>query len=264
MHRYLSRHKNSTTYNANQLKRLNQDISIQLSNFINLFKEYINWINTEKINTAHRIKFFDSLDITHLVSFNYTSTYLTLYNSDKHLHPENICYVHGKAGDNTDDGIVMGIGSDYFDENKHNEFLRYFKFYQRYKYQASDIYQQWLKHDKELPSLDYINSYKKKSDTKKITNDENVDNTISEQLLPKLNNQIYIYGHSLDPTDKNILLPFFKFAKEHGNTHIYIYYQNDTSLFSLEQNLVRILGKDMFSDYLNGVNPIVQFKLADS
>lgn len=263
MHRYLSHHTGHTTWTNRQLVQLNQEINNQISDFVDLFKEYIHWINEEKINTAKHIKFFDSLDIDHLVSFNYTSTYLTLYNSDNHIPFENICYVHGKTGADFDDGIVMGIGSDFFEDGKHEEFLRCFKFYQRYKYQTSDVYQKWLKDYRDPTPLDYINLYKQESDTNSLSNHGDVDNRISYQLLPEFNNRIYIYGHSLDPTDKNILLPFFKFAKEHHNTHIYIYYQNDTSLFALEKNLVRILGKDMFNDYLTGVDPIVQFKLVD-
>ena len=47
-----------------------------------------------------------------LLSFNYTPTFLKLYD----IKEKNICHVHGEISENGNNGIVMGVGSDFYDE----------------------------------------------------------------------------------------------------------------------------------------------------
>ena len=72
----------------------------------------------------------------------------------------------------------------------------------------------------------------------------------------KDNSFISIFGHSLDPTDRNILKPFLDLK----DIPVYIYYLNEMNRFELEKNLLKILGKELFSTYLAEKNPKIQFK----
>ena len=68
--------------------------------------------------------------------------------------------------------------------------------------------------------------------------------------------QIHIYGHSLDLTDKDILLPFFELK----NANVWIYYYDKNSKLSLKKNLLRILGRKKFCEYMLCENPKVIFR----
>lgn len=208
------------TWNDETLNKLFYDVFDQISLFIQLFKEYILWISHE--TEPNKIKFFNNLKIDHLLSFNYTDTFIRLYNDE--LEEENICYVHGKVSDNIDEGIVMGVGSDFYDANIHEEFLEFFKFFQRYKFSTDNKYLNWIHDINTLPHTE--------------------------------KNKVIIYGHSLDPTDRDILRTFF----EANNTEIDIYYLNEIDRLKLEKNILRILGREKFSSYLTGQNAKVKFK----
>jgi hypothetical protein len=64
------------------------------------------------------------------------------------------------------------------------------------------------------------------------------------------------YGHSLDPTDKDILLPFLELE----DAEVWIYYYNESSKLDLQKNLVRILGKNKFCQYMLCAKPKISFK----
>ena len=217
---YSRKREIKSTWNDETLNKLSQDVFEQIQSFIQIFKEYILWISTEI--EIQNIKFFNDLKIDHLLSFNYTDTFMKLYNGN--LNEENICYVHGKVSKNIEKGIVMGVGSDYYDENIHEEFLEFFKFFQRYKFTTDNKYLDWINDNDICPN--------------------------SEK------NKVIIYGHSLDPTDRDILKPFF----ESNRTEIVIYYLDNIDRLKLEKNILKILGKNGFSSYLMEPNSKVKFK----
>ncbi len=221
-------------WSNSELLDLEQNIYRQIQDFIDLFKEYILWITQYKLDTVSSIKLFQDMKIDYLLSFNYTTTFLKLYNSTQKLIPENICYVHGKIDEQTNTGIVMGIGSDFYDESKHEKYVDFFKFFQCYKYSTNNNYLKWIR---EYESLNF-------DDAGNIKACSSTDCIVS------------IYGHSLDPTDRNILKPFFDMDR----VTINIYYLNKDSKTQLEHNILKILGKDLFTQYMTGAKSKIQFK----
>ncbi len=217
-----------------ELLELEQDIHRQIQDFIDLFKEYILWITQYKLDAVSSIKMFQDMEIDCLLSFNYTTTFVKLYNKNQNLIPKNICYVHGKIDEQTNTGIVMGIGSDFYDESKHEKYVDFFKFFQCYQYATSNDYLNWIK---KYESWDFDSAEGEETDN--LT-----DCTVS------------IYGHSLDPTDRNILKPFF----DMDPVTIHIYYLNKDSKTQLEHNILKILGKDLFTKYMTGTKSKIQFK----
>lgn len=229
--RILMRRKSlKTHWSQHELDELARNIHIQIQDFIELFKEYIVWISQAKTNALSKLDLFNKMEIDHLLSFNYTTTFLNLYNSDKQIPSDNICYVHGKIETHTNTGIVMGIGSDFYDENKHGEYVDFFKFFQCYKYSTDTNYLKW------------------------IANYSSRNLSDKETCTPSDCN-INIYGHSLDPTDKNILKPFFDLK----GSVINVYYLNEPNKKQLEYNLLKVLGKESFIEYLTGECPKVRF-----
>lgn len=80
--------------------------------------------------------------------------------------------------------------------------MKTFKFYQRYKYCTDLNFLNWFKEIRVEYSW-----------------------APSGQADEEFN--VYIYGHSLDPTDKDILLPFF----ETENANIVVYYLTKIAAF---------------------------------
>ena len=224
------------------LDKINKTVFEQISDFIELFRRYILWLDKFKVPETEQIELFRSLNIDHLLSFNYTETAPYLYGRQWNLQPENTCYVHGRVTDDADSSIVMGIGSDYYDAYKYSDFLPLFKFYQCYKYKTNTSFLKWLKKSAKIHYYSPTGS------------DSNFNPSPHEEC------NIYIYGHSLDPTDENILLNFFDYSPENIDVKIVIYYRRSESLLSMEKNLVKILGREKFTSYLSGDAPKILFQ----
>lgn len=200
----------------------------QAFDFIALFKEYILWMTKFKMPSATKIQYFEDLNVDFFLSFNYTPTLFNVYH--KQLPSTNICYVHGLLQENSSAEIVMGVGSDFYNEEKHGQFVELFKFFQRYRYKMSVGYQSWI---------EYLRN----------VNHQDLNYLLNKPL-------VHIYGHSLDPTDRDILLPFLELK----DSETWIYYHNERSKLDLQKNLVRILGKDKFCQYMLCAKPKISFK----
>ena len=231
IYRILLHHKEiKYQWTLDELRKLEKNVHRQIQDFIDLFKEYIVWIIQTKMDSLSQISIFSKMTVDCLLSFNYTPTFLKLYD----IKEKNICHVHGEISENGNNGIVMGVGSDFYDEHKHDRYIEFFKFYQCYKHSTNKNYLDWI---------DRLKNGHISWDT-------------TFESSGKDNSFISIFGHSLDPTDRNILKPFLDLK----DIPVYIYYLNEMNRFELEKNLLKILGKELFSTYLAEKNPKIQFK----
>ena len=130
-----------------------------------LLEQYL--IEEEKRLTVSQKKFFQELNIDAVISYNYTNTFQRLYDPDNAIP---IHFIHGQLGKHN---LVLGIGETLSDglENQFTVCANFKKFFQRVKYRLG-------------------NKYK---DITKIKDG---------RIIPW---QVVIYGHSLDPTDKDSL-----------------------------------------------------------
>lgn len=188
---------------------------------INLFKEYIAWIKINYMDDLNAINPFITMSISNILTFNYTDTYREIYNSIKnnYLDERDVCWVHGRIFEDGSGDIVMGSGSDYYD-SKYENFLDLFKFYQKYKYRTDIRYLRWPE----------------------------------SFLADRSYDTIYIFGHSLDPTDAEILQPFLL-----SESNIKIYYRDENEKYRFEKNLLAILGKELFMKKLSGEYTNIEF-----
>lgn len=139
---------------------------------------------------------------THIVSFNYTNTFEKIYGNG------NVKHIHGQV----DGNIVLGINSDEADdiESVDTSFLKFKKYFQRVRYNTDVGY------------LKYVSAIKK---TRKYDN----------------GNKLAVVGHSLDVTDKDIIIEMFDLVNE-----IDIFYHNENKIGSYIKNLVQIYGRQGF------------------
>lgn len=188
---------------------------------INLFKEYIAWIEINYMDDLNAINPFITMSISNILTFNYTDTYREIYNSIKnnYLDERDVCWVHGRIFEDGSGDIVMSSGSDYYD-SKYENFLDLFKFYQKYKYRTDIRYLRWPE----------------------------------SFLADRSYDTIYIFGHSLDPTDAEILQPFLL-----SESNIKIYYRDENEKYRFEKNLLAILGKELFMKKLSGEYANIEF-----
>ena len=170
-----------------------------------------------------------NLNPDHIISFNYTDTYERLYSYGRRQIKYN--YIHGKAFiSNTVDTCNMVLGIDeYLDEsrrNKKTEFIQFKKYYQRVRKKTDCEYVYWF------------------------------DNQGKPEKSQDYNDEVYIFGHSLDITDGDILASVFKCP----NTRIVIFYYDNTVYGKQISNLVALLGQDVLLSKVYGREPSIVFK----
>ena len=183
-------------------------------------------------------------------SFNYSDTYRKLYaNNRKEIE---YSFAHGMATNNihffagkTDvpieeienciqrnadsNNMVLGI-DEYLSEDRRSdeiEFISFKKYYQRIYKKAGNEYKKWLQQI-----------------------DENVKAGRKEE------NILYIFGHSLDVTDGDVLREFIN----HENLKTVIFYRNKEQLGQQIANLVKILKSDTVIEKVYGNNPTIIFQ----
>lgn len=184
------------------------------SDFLLFKKAFVYYINKENERTIPKDNFFIKTHFDRVLTFNYTNTFERLYG----LSNENICYVHGKVEPDKEN-IVLGIGNDYFDVEKHVQFSQYYKFFQRIDECTDNKFLSW-------------------------TGDHYDDL------------ELYIYGHSLDATDADILR---QLIMTEGNTTT-IYYLNKESKQNIIKNLTEMIGQIKLTEKFFSSNPSIILK----
>lgn len=166
------------------------------------------------------------LNIDRVISFNYTDTYERMYSYGRKSISYN--YIHGKAMDNTAKTCNMVLGIDEYltgdKRNKKTEFIQFKKYYQRIHKRTACEYVNWF--DKE------------------------------DQDISKERNEVYIFGHSLDITDGDVLSTIINCP----NTYVIIYYYDDVAYGKQIANLVSLLGQEVLLNKVYGKNPRIVFR----
>ncbi len=214
-------------------------ISIMLSDLDRLIGALEIYI-FDYIDNWGRIEYYNpDIDAIHpdaILSFNYSNTWQKIYAYNR----TNVkyCFIHGKAQsipytfclDECIDKNKMVLGIDEYlsdDRNKEVEFIAFKKYYQRIHKKTGNEYKSWLaKIDRQR---------------KEGRNQEN---------------RLYIFGHSLDVTDGDIL----KELIEHDGVKTIIFYKDKARLGQQIANLVKVLGSEKLIQYVYGNNPIIEFR----
>ena len=241
----------------------------QLEEFIEIFNSYITLIVSElypvkssNIHISSQPLFGKDENIwikpDYIYSFNYTNTYQRMYEET------HIDYLHGRHGEWQN--IVLGIADI---ENESFKKLKAFGFT---KY-----------HQKLFKDTDYLflDEYKNTINQKKREADENLRlmaaNALSEiqtRFIRKsirstessLDLNFYIWGHSLDISDKDYIIDLFCLNDDlDRNVRVTVFYFDKPAKFLLLNNLLAILGKDKVEQWMKNKwlvfkpNPEVQF-----
>lgn len=193
----------------------------ELDIFISVFNKYLIYLVN---NVECKIEKFENiLKPDYVYSFNYSNTIERLYGNE-------VKYLHGKAESNSSK-LVLGIS------DLNSSFLKKIKAYGFTKY-----------HQKLLINTDYhflsknlklqqINDFWKQADQGK--------RAVTGFDKNKFVANIFIWGHSLDVSDKSYINEIFSFNKNYdSNVRVTIFFFNDQAKFDLLANLIHVLGAD--------------------
>lgn len=140
----------------------------------------------------------NGLEIDFILSFNCTHIFSKLYEVSIISEQEEsnlVDYIHGEANINNTietNNMVLGI-DEYLSDDRKNfdvEFIAFKKFYQRIYKQTGSKYKEWAD--------DIRNEYEEFPQIKTARAKRNIATVC-------LQHNLYIFGHSLDVTDKDIL-----------------------------------------------------------
>lgn len=212
---------------------------LQLDQFIEIFNLYLDLIVSQLASKSQvDIQSENWVSPDKIFSFNYTNTYQRIHDS---LPVE---YLHGSHGEFQN--IVLGV-SEIEDES-----LQKLKAYGFTKY-----------HQKLFKGTDYLFLDDYKATINSIRKEikfleqqvlapmgERYIRVLHEQLKNKeasqsLDLNFFIWGHSLDGSDKDYIKDLFSLNDEMDrNVRVTVYYFDSNAKFSLLNNLLAILGKD--------------------
>lgn len=201
-----------------------------------------------------------SVQYSNVLSFNYTNTYKRIYLKGMDSI-KTIDYIHGKANiSNTieSNNMVLGIDEYLMGDRKNNEvdFIAFKKFYQRIYKQTGCLYKEWI--DKIQGQYDEYIRIKLKN--MRISFDaQNQLNRLETAAIKDKNlvkHNLYIFGHSLNFTDKDILKDFIL----HNNVYTIIFYLNKDIMGQQIANLAKIIGPDELVRRTGGSTKTIEFR----
>lgn len=247
--------KNNNFDSFNKFVLYKQELVDNFNKFVLAFEIYLDYfihhINQDRLLPSDLENYLqlNNVSIKYVLSFNYIDNFSKSYNTV--ASPHSITdYIHGnvKYISNTktlskhsskerinhlihNNNMVLGF-DEHLDAKRKNElldFVHYRKYFQRIYKGTGCNYLDWLDEYKSNPS-----------------NDVMIDNPP---------NNVYIYGHSLDSTDKDVFEKIF--SRE--DTRITIFYHNLEAKDRIIVNLIRMLSKDFMIANTAGSNSKITF-----
>ena len=226
---------------------LENDLNALIRAFEIYLTEYV-----EKIKIQKKSPDIDGLEIDFILSFNYTHIFSKLYdvsNLSKQEAADPFDYIHGEVDiNNTINSNNMVLGIDEYlpkdRKNKEIEFIAFKKFYQRIYKETGCKYKEWSdiikKNERELKE-----KYKKE-----------YPNQVPFKQCGDKRHRLYIFGHSLDVTDKDILRDLIL----NDNVYTTIFYHNKDVMGQQIANLVKVIGQDELIRRTGGSTKTIEFK----
>ena len=193
----------------NHLDLLTELLEIYLS-----YRDFIDFEFAPIIPSETVLDAIDRISEASVISFNYTHTPNQLYK----IPLEKTHFIHGeidlKRQKHKINTMVFGIEDKSTEIN--SDLIPYQKFYQRVVKETGIVYERFFDQEFDI-----------------------------SKGIPKIVKNIIIFGHSVDPLDKEIFANCFKLVdnKYYQSRFIFTYF-NETAKRSIIKNLAIILGKD--------------------
>lgn len=191
----------------------------ELTDYLEFYLTYLDKLDFDSeqriVKQDSSLDAIEGLENAKVLTFNYTDTANKLFN----IPEESTHFIHGRIDFARDkksiNTMVFGI-EDKEDktENINPDLISYQKFYQRIIKETGSDYRKFFENPK---------------DSGKSVDDMN----------------IIVFGHSVDPLDKEIFKKCFKLAEERGGKYKFIFnYYDEKAKREIVKNLTIILGKE--------------------
>lgn len=211
-------------------RELRDKLLTDLNNIIVGFETYLrDYVETIEVEPTENIKFLmerlEESSERYVLSFNYTTTFERMM-KEAGIEAE-FCYVHGKVGDGkSKNRMVLGIDEHLGSEGIKNliGYAPFRKYNQRIFKGTDSNYMDWLDNIKEGKTLDRV---------------------------------LYIFGHSIGITDKDIIGAFVTA----NDMRSVLFYHNDDSFSSQVSNLTAIIGMDEMIRRTGGKTHTMEFRM---
>lgn len=255
---------------VDSLDSLSKKVSIlknDLDRLIRALEIYLAVI-VERIEIPQKIPEIENLKVDYLISFNYTTTYEKIYGN-----VPNVNYIHGKADKNKNiktSNLVLGMDDkvQLNGENLSLEFFPFMKFFQKIYKETDSMYLDWIDDIKNEYNQYLIDQETTLSSFKELLQ---VNNAPVEEyfemidLKEKYNEKpmiynLYIFGHSLDETDKEVLKKLI--CNNNVKSTIYYYREDaeDKKVFGSQiTNLVKVIGYEELMRRVGGRSKTIKF-----
>lgn len=223
------------------LDKLNNEFIRQLDFLIELLEIYLSYLDyldfevreTEASPTA--LDAISDLSNSSVLNFNYTNTSGYLFGTSE----EKTHFIHGRIDlDGTFSRInTMVFGIEDKENDVNSDLISYQKYYQRVVKETGNEFEEFFRQTIQFP-----------------------DNDFEDYITSK---NIIIFGHSVDPLDKEIFQKSFALAEEGDYPYRFIFtYFDESAKRSIIKNLAIILGKEKLIE-LTGTQKVVFVKSDD-
>lgn len=205
--------------NVNDVFGLRKVLYEDLEDITKALEIYLNLVETNKITQQY--KDIADLNPDYIINFNYTHTYKNVYDT-----PAEIFYIHGEI-DHDPNNMVLGI-DEYWSEKERDSntnFTIFKKFAQRIQKRTGIENYKWFNI---------------------IKSDYEKNNKAAE---------VFIFGHSLDITDKDILYDYL----ESEATLVTIYCKDKETEGKYIANVIKIIGEKRLLEKINQDPPKLKF-----
>ena len=208
------------------------DLLTELLEIYLSYRDYIDF-EVEQIDTNKTVlDAIDEISEASVISFNYTHTPNKLYK----IPLEKIHFIHGEIDLKRRKHIIntMVFGIEDKETEINSDLIPYQKFYQRIVKETGNTYERFFDQESDISNG-----------------------------IPRIVKNIIIFGHSVDPLDKEIFEKCFELVdnKYYQNRFIFTYF-DETAKRSLIKNLAIILGKDKLVE-LTGQKKVVFIQSQD-
>ena len=228
------------------LDKLNNEYIRQLDLLIELLEiylSYLDYLDFEVRETEASLTALDAisdLSNSYIINFNYTNTSGHLFGSSK----ENTHFIHGRIDlERTFNRInTMVFGIEDKENNINSDLIPYQKYYQRVVKETGSKFEDFFSTTNlkkyQIPESNYC-------------------------ITQGTSKNIVVFGHSVDPLDKEIFQKCFELAKNGKYDYRFIFtYFDDPAKRSIVKNLAIILGKEKLIE-LTGRRIVVFVKSDD-
>lgn len=220
---YKERLINKSNYISKSVKELRKVLYNDLTNLILALEKYLLIVSSIKVKKYSPD--IEKISPNFVINFNYTETYQAIYQIY-----ENVFHIHGFCSPSVlfgENKMVLGI-DEYWPENErdsHTNFTIFKKFAQRIQKRTGIESYKWIKRIKK--------EYKE-------------CNTVTK---------VYIFGHSLDVTDKDILFDYLN----SNATDVTIFCKDKETEGEYIANVIKIIGEKRLLKKINQFPPKLRF-----